>query len=53
MALEKIQKYIKNLQKYIENPIKFEFENSVKAALLSYCNCFRNLKKSTTIELER
>ena len=41
------------MQKCIINPTKVTFKNSVKAALLSYCNCIRNLEKSTTIELER
>ena len=43
----------KNLQKSLKNRTKIEFKNSAKAALLSYCDCSRNLVKSTTIELER
>ena len=43
----------KNMQKCIINPTKVTFKNSVKAALLSYCNCIRNLEKSTIIEWER
>ena len=35
------------------NPFKIEFKNSVKAAMVSYCNCIRKLEKSTGIKLVR
>ena len=53
IALKSCKNKSKILQKYIQNPSKFEFENSVKAAFVSYCYCIRNLEKSTAIELER
>ena len=45
IALKTYKNRSRNLKICMKNPVNLEFKNSVKAALLSYCNYIRKLKK--------